>query len=134
MSTPDSAPKASDSPRSLSARAEERFFTLDHVGVVRHFEGVDLQRMVPVVKAMLHERVARFEDAIEELRGRVTYTNIATLQSDGDLTLWLKATLMEGVGVVVDAKLFHTTEQSAEADEQLSLFVGELQERILKVA
>lgn len=132
MSTPDSAPKARDSTRSLADRAEERFFTLDHVGVVRHFEGVDLQRVVPLVRAMLDERGAKFEDAIEELRGRVSYTSIGSLQSGDELTLWLKATLVEGVGVVVDAKLFHSTEQSAQADEQLSRFIGELQERILK--
>lgn len=132
MSTVDSTPKRSDRPGSLAAEAEERFFTLDHVGVVRHFEGVDLGHVASLVRAMLGERGARFEDATEELRGRAVYTNIATLQSDGGMILWLKATLFEGVGVVVDAKLFHSTEQSAEADELLSRLVGNLEERVLK--
>lgn len=121
-----------DTTSGLAARAEERFFTLDHVGVVRHFEGVEMPPVQSLVRTMLGERGAAFEDSLEELRGRVVYTNIATLQAGGELTLWLKATLFEGVGVVVDAKLFHSTEQSAEADELLSRFVGELQDRVLK--
>lgn len=120
---------ASDSPASLAARAEERFFTLDHVGVVRHVEGVGIQQVQSAVRAMLAERGAGFEDALEELRGRVVYTNIARLPAGG-LTLWLTATLVERVGVVVDAKLYHSTEESAVADEELSRLVGELEERV----
>lgn len=117
---------------SLAATAEERFFTLDHVGAVRHIEGADLRSVLPHVKAMLNEGGAKFEDAVEELRGMMVYTNIATFKPPKGLTLWVKATQFEGVGVVVDAKLFHTTDQSAEADEELSRFMAELEERVLR--
>ena len=116
----------------FAARAEERFFTLDHVGVVRHFEGVELQRVQSAVRTMLDKRGSGYEDALEERRGKMVYTNVASIRPEGGLTLWVSATLVEPVGVVVEAKLFHTTEQSAEADEQLSLFINELQERILE--
>ena len=132
MSTPGSARMASDTPGSLAARAEERFFTLDHVGVVRHFEGVEMRHVRSAVRSMLDERGSGYEDALEERRGRVVYTNVASIRPEGSLTMWLSATLVEPVGVVVDAKLFHSTEQSAEADEQLSLFVNELQKRVLE--
>ena len=121
-----------DETGSFAARAEERFFTLDHVGVVRHFEGVELQRVQSAVRSMLDKRGSGYEDALEERRGRMVYTNVASIRPEGGLTLWVSATLVEPVGVVVDAKLFHSTEQSAEADEQLSLFIDELQERILE--
>lgn len=123
MSTPDSAPKPVDRV-SLAARAEERFFTLDHVGVVRHFEGVDLEGIIPRVKAAIARNGGPVEDAVEELRGLPVYTAIAPLKNG--MTIWVKATHFAGVGVVVDAKLFHSTEQSAEADEMLSRFVDEL--------
>ncbi|MDG6911217.1 MAG: hypothetical protein JRN18_02590 [Nitrososphaerota archaeon] len=123
---------ASDETGSLAGRAEERFFTLDHVGVVRHFEGAELQRVQSAVRSMLDERGSGYEDALEERRGRKVYTNVASLRQEGGLTLWVSATLVEPVGVVVEAKLFHSTEQSAEADEQLSLFVNGLQERVIE--
>lgn len=123
MSTPDSAQNGPDSP-SLAARAEERFFALDHVGVVRHFEGVDLQAIVPRLKSMLGREGGPVEDAVEQVRGLPVYTAIAPLK-DG-MTAWFKVTHFEGVGVVVDAKLFHSTDQSAEADELLARFLGQL--------
>ena len=129
MSTQGSTPKPNDTAGSFAARAEERFFTLDHVGVVRHIEGVELQGVMPQVKSILAAHGGQTEDALEEIRGMPVYTAIATLRNG--LTVWVKATQVGGVGVVVDAKLFHSTEQSAQADEQLSLFIDELQERVL---
>ncbi|MDG6953516.1 MAG: hypothetical protein JRN33_00830 [Nitrososphaerota archaeon] len=122
----------SDAPGSLAEKAEERFFALDHVGVVRHFEGVEMRHVRSAVRSMLDESGSGYEDALEERRGRAVYTNVASIRSEGGLTLWLCATLVEPVGVVVDAKLFHSTEQSAEADEQLSLFVNRLQAKVLE--
>ncbi|MDG6898232.1 MAG: hypothetical protein JRN24_00695 [Nitrososphaerota archaeon] len=109
---------------SLAALAEERFFTLDHVGVVRHFEGVDLQAAMPRVKSTIARHGGPIEDAVEEVRGLPVYTAIAPLRNG--MTVWFKVTHFEGVGVVVDAKIFHATDQSAEADELLSRFVDEL--------
>jgi len=129
LSTPGSAPKPDDAAGSFSARAEERFFTLDHVGVVRHFEGVELQSVMPQVKSILAVHGGQTEDALEEIRGMAVYTAIAALRNG--LTVWVKATQVGGVGVVVDAKLFHSTDQSAEADELLTRLVDELQERVL---
>ena len=130
MSTQGSAPKPSDTAGSLAARAEERFFTLDHVGVVRHFEGMGLQSVLPQVKSILAAHSGKTEDALEEIRGMSVYTAISALENG--LTVWIKATEVGGVGVVVDAKLFHSTDQSAQADEQLSQFIDELQERLLE--
>lgn len=112
----------------FAARAEERFFTLDHVGVVRHFEGVDLQGVIPQVKSILAAQGGQVEDALEEIGGMAVYTAIAPF-GEG-LTAWLKATQVGEVGVVVDAKLFHSTDQSAQADERLTLLVDQLQRMI----
>ncbi len=125
---------ASDAPASLAARAEERFFTMDHVGVVRHIEGIGLEKVEAAVRAMLGGRGVGYQDAVEELRGRTVYTNVAELRPGGSFTLWVSVTLVSPVGVVVDAKLFHRTEESAEADEELSRFVEELQVRALENA
>lgn len=122
-------PKPSDATGSLAARAEERFFTLDHVGVVRHLEGMDLEGLVPCLKEVLSGRSPKSEESIEEVRGLKVYTNVSENLKGGNLTLWVKATQVEGVGVVVDAKLFHSTDESAEADEELSDLMNELQAR-----
>ncbi len=130
MSTAGSIPKPSDSARSLAARAEERFFTLDHVGVVRHFEGVDLNNVVSSLGEMVDAQGGKLERMTEDLRGRLVHTCIVELWRGESLTLWLTATQVEGVGVVVDAKIFHPTEQTAQADEELSRLMGELEGRI----
>ncbi|MDV3293837.1 MAG: hypothetical protein LYZ70_06165 [Nitrososphaerales archaeon] len=125
-----STPKSNDSTRSLAARAEERFFTLDHVGVVRHFEGVDLDRVVSSLGEMVGAQGRKVEQATEDLRGRLVHTCVVEPWQSEPLILWLTATQVEGVGVVVDAKIFHPTEQSAEADEELSRLMGDLERRI----
>ena len=127
MSTPDSMPRQNDSSVGLAARAEERFFTMDHVGVVRHFEGIGLDTLVPGLKEVLSRRQAKCEEGVEDVRGLKVYTNIAEGLGGSDMTLWVKATQVEKVGVVVDAKLFHSTADSALADEQLSVLVDELE-------
>ena len=124
MSTPDSTPKPADKV-SIAAQAEERFFTLDHVGVVRHLEGVDLQGIMPRVRSIVAAHGGPVEEAVEELRGLPVYTAIAPLGNK--MTVWFKVTHFAGVGVVVEAKLFHSTEDSAQADEQLSILMDELQ-------
>lgn len=128
MSTQGSTPKPSDTATGLAARAEERFFTLDHVGVVRHFEGMELKGVTPQLKSILAAHGGKTEDALEELRGLPVYTAISALSSG--MTIWVKATQVGGVGVVVDAKLFHSTDQSAEADELLTRLVDEIQEKM----
>lgn len=131
MSSPDSTQGPADSGgKTLWQRAQESFFIRDHVGVVRHYEGNDIKDLIAPIRDMLSSRGAKFEDEIGQIQGRVVYTNVATFQSGRALTLWLTATEIQGVGTVLDAKLFHETEQSAEADEQLSLLVEELQQRI----
>lgn len=131
MSTQGSEPKAS-SPGTLASRAEERFFTLDHVGVVRHIEGVGLDLVVSSLEPILGEGMARVERATEEIRGLMVHTCIAPDWPRPPFTLWLTAKQFEGVGVVVDAKIFHSTDSSAEADEELSRFMERLQEDVVK--
>jgi hypothetical protein len=131
LSTPSSAPKANDRGGTLASQAEERFFTLDHVGVVRHFEGVGLDRITLSVSATVDASKTKVEQATEEVGGRTVYTCIASDWPRRPLVLWLKATLFEGVGVLVDAKIFHPTESSAEADEALSSFMEKLGEGVV---
>lgn len=127
MYTRDSTPKASDSSRSFAALTAERFFALDHVGAVKHFEGLELERVVSLTRKILNLRRARFEDATEQIMGRSVYTNVASLQQEGPLTLWITARYVDDVGVILDAKIFHPTDRSAEADELLAHILEELQ-------
>jgi hypothetical protein len=126
LSKRDSEPRANNQ-KSLAKEAQSRFFALDHVGVVRHFDGVDLKRLVDTIRTILVSESAKFEDSQEQMYGTSVYTNIATLDSlNGSLTLWITGTDVQAVGSVFEAKLFHPTEQSAEADERLSSFVEKL--------
>ena len=129
MSMPSSTGSGTEGSKSLAATAEERFFTLDHVGVVRHVEGVDLTAVVPQVKRLLDRRGATFEDATEVVNGITVYTSIAHFAKSG-FTMWVKASEFEGVGILVDAKVFHDPEGGAAADEELSEFMAELEEGI----
>ncbi len=132
MSKPDSEP--ADSRRSLAREAQSRFFARDHVGVVRHFEGVGLERLINPIRSILDSRGAKFEDSEEQVLGRSVYTNIATFGSpNGPLTLWLTLTEVRSVGSVLDAKMFHQTEQSAEADEALAIMMDQVQQEVGKL-
>ena len=133
MSIPDSKAGATSGSKSFAARAEERFFTLDHVGTVRHFEGLDLNAIAPLAKRILLDHGAEFEDATETLNGITVYTSIASSFGGGKFTVWLKASQFEGVGVLMDVKIFHSTEQSAAADEELSGLMAELEERVARL-
>jgi len=130
LSTPSLTPDDNSGAKTFAETAEERFFTLDHVGVVRHIEGYDLQAVIPVVRQILQDRRAKFEDAIETVNGIAVYTNVASLSKIDEFTLWVKASQFEGVGVLLDVKVFHTTERSAKADEELSRLVAELEDRV----
>lgn len=120
-----------DSKRSLLREAQSHFFALDHVGVVRHFEGLDLATLVNKIRALLVSEGAKFEDSQEQVRETLVYTNVANLESlNSSLTLWITVTDVKGIGAVLDAKMFHPTEQSAEADERLSGLVDKLQKEL----
>ncbi len=117
--------------RSLAKEAQSRFFALDHVGVVRHFEGVDLHELENAIRKILVSEGAKFEDSEEQIKGTRVYTNVANFDSsNGSLDLWITGSEVQGVGSIFDAKMFHPTEQSAEADERLSNFVEKLQKEI----
>lgn len=133
MSIPNSKASANSKAKSLAERAEERFFTLDHVGTVRHIEGFDLNAITPLAKRILRDHGAEFEDATEKVKGITVYTNIASSFGDEGFTVWLKASQFEGVGVLLDVKIFHSTEYSAAADEELSRFTAELEERVAEL-
>jgi len=115
--------------KSLAERTAEELFAKDHVGAVRHLEGADLMSVISVIRGVMKSFCQDFRDAVEELRGRLVYTCVADSRS-GEMKVWVTATQVEGVGVVMDVKLFHQTEASAEADELLADMMGEIESRV----
>lgn len=125
LSRRNSEPEA-DSKDSLSKEAQSRFFAEDHVGVVRHFEGVDLDLFVRTVRGVLASEGVKFRESKERVDDILVYTNVGELDSNRALTFWITITEVRGVGSVLDAKVIHPTDYSAEADERLAAFVDKL--------
>jgi hypothetical protein len=131
LSTQDSGHKSVNNKISLAEKAKQLFSGLDHVAHVKHFEGVEIQEFITAVRTLLEKKNVKFVDDMERLRGKNIYTNIAELQPEGQMILWLTATPLEGVGILLDIRIIHTTELSAVADEQLTLLVEEIQSRLV---
>lgn len=135
MSTQPSPSRKANERQSFAAEVQARFSKgpTDHVGAVKHFEAVELSTLVTVIRDLVAARGLRYQDRVEEIRERLLYNGVAELPSSGDMNLWILSEERQGVGVLVEAKLFHPTERSAEADEYLAEFFRELEERLLKM-
>lgn len=132
MSTANS--KGIDEPQSFAAQVEAKFYggLLPYVGVVRHFEGAELSRVVEAARGLMTSKGLRYKDAVEEIKGRELYTNVAQIAKEGEMNLWIMAEKRTGVGVLIEARMFHLFEFSAEANEYLARFIEELEASMLQ--
>lgn len=124
-------PDVNQGNQSLSFRTEVRFLGKDHVGSVRHFEGISLTFLVEKTRQLLSSMGLEYEDEKEEANGKAVYTNVAQVKRErGTMFIWIKGLEVESVGVVLDVKVIHGTDESAVADELLSRIMESL-ERML---
>jgi hypothetical protein len=104
---------------SLSNKIEKMFAGKDHVGVVKHFEGADLDYFVNVTRNLMKEIGKKYEDSIEVKKQRVVYNNLCYLSDN--LYLWIKGTQTD-FGILLEMKIYHPTELSGLSDELLNKF------------
>lgn len=103
------------------ARAiEQTFAGRPHVGVVRHFEGLDLPAAAARMRNALERLGLRYQDAVEDAEGRRVFNALAPVPAGGGMELWVAAGERQGIGCQVEIRLFHSLEESAQADEYLA--------------
>jgi len=107
---------------SFASATEERLRGRPHVGVVMHFEGLDVPALASRLRGLLDENGLRREDALEEANGSPVYSAVAPVADGEGMELWMIATEKQGVGCKLELRLFHAIEESAQADEYLARF------------
>lgn len=106
------------------------FFAKPHVGLVKHVEGVGLEHVKEEVRRMLEDmQISRYKVIEAELDKRVDVVAHLTYKGSA-LKLWITLTERSDVGCVIEVKTYHEYEESAEADEYLSLLSKVIDERI----
>ncbi len=91
-----------------------------HVGVVTHFDGLDLAGATARLGRLLDGRGLGHDGTVE---GR-TWSFVTPVAED--MELWVIATERPDVGCKVELRLFHALDESARADEWLAGLSGEL--------
>jgi len=108
--------------------ARDNLSALDHVGSTLHFEGYDASGVAELVRGTLTRLgLTHREEALSKDEG-ITYTFLSSLKADRPLFLWVTINDSGGSITVVEARVVHTTEDSAFADEFLTEFISQLQE------
>jgi hypothetical protein len=106
--------------RTHAHRLKTRFGGRPHVGVVTHFDGLDVPAAVARIRAVAAALDLPLQGAVEEIEGRRVFSAAAPVRRAGGLEVWLVASEQPAVGCTVEARVFHPIEQSAEADEYLA--------------
>ena len=109
---------------SFSAELAARLRGRPHVGVVMHFEGVDVPALAARLRRALDDDGLAREDAIEDADGDPVFNAVAPVAAGEGMELWLCASGKQGVGSKLELRLFHALEDSAQADEYLARFSG----------
>jgi len=133
----DSVQQADDETKAMNfesfAKAVEfRFISSPHVGVVRHFEGLDLPGFVRTFARLMDDLGLRPERAVEDVKGKEVFNAVAKILVGEGMDLWIWAAEEQAVGVKVEMRLFHALEESAQADEHLAKFAQVLADRIVE--
>jgi hypothetical protein len=105
---------------SLSVKIEKMFAGKDHVGAVKHLDGIDINSFVNFVRNIMKEIGKKYEEAIEVKNQRNIYNNLCYLSEN--LYLWIKATQTD-IGLLLEIRIYHPTELSASSDELLNKFM-----------
>lgn len=111
---------------SYAAALEERFSGRPHVGVVTHFEGLELRGAVARVQGVLAGMGLRVVGAIESVQGRPTFSAAAPVPLGDRMELWIIACEQPDVGARLEVRVFHRLEESAVADEYLTTIAARL--------
>lgn len=114
------------SAESFARAIEQTFAGRPHVGAVTHFEGLDLPAVAARVRGALERLHLRYQDAVEDADGRRVYNALALVPAGGGMELWVAAGERQGVGCQIEVRLFHSLEESAQADEYLAELVSRL--------
>ncbi|MEM0117378.1 MAG: hypothetical protein QXV32_02925 [Conexivisphaerales archaeon] len=109
---------------SLAFKTEVAFLGKDHVGSVRHFEGLSLSYFIEATRKELSGLNLDYKEEKLALKGRNVYTSVA--EAGKGIYIWVKALELEA-GVVVEIRVVHGTEDSAQADELLSNLLGKIE-------
>jgi hypothetical protein len=105
---------------SLSTKIEKMLLGKDHVGRVKHFDGIEIEFFVNFVRNLMKEIGKKYEDGIEVKNQRKIYNNLCYLSNN--LFLWIRASQTE-IGVLTEVRIYHPTELSALSDELLNKFM-----------
>ena len=109
---------------SFAGGIEARMRGRPHVGVVVHFEGVDVPALAARLRGLLDEDGLHHEDAVEDVNGAPVFNAVAPVAAGDGMELWLSASEKQGVGCKLEMRVFHSLEDSARADEYLARFSG----------
>ncbi len=110
----------------FASALERRFSARPHVGVVTHFEGLDVPAVIARVHEVMRDAGLHPEGAVEQLGDRSVFNAVAAVPAGDGMELWLIANEQPGVGSKIEVRLFHAIEDSAQADEYLATFAGRL--------
>lgn len=114
-------------------KAKMVFFAKPHVGLVKHIEGITLDEAKERIRGVLEDlqtgEYKVIEEAGEEVDKRADV--IAYLvYKNSKLKLWITITERGDVGCVIEARVYHEMDESAEADEYLSLLSRIIDDRV----
>jgi hypothetical protein len=107
---------------SFASDVEARLRGQPHVGAVVHFEGIDVAGLATRLRHLLDDSGLGHEAAFEEANGAPMFNAVAAVAVGEGMRLWLCASEKPGVGCKLELRLFHTLEDSAQADEYLTRF------------
>jgi hypothetical protein len=107
---------------SFAGDIEARMRGRPHVGVVMHFEGVDVPALAARLREILADHGLHHEDAVEETNGAAVFNAAAPVPAGDGMELWLSASEKQDVGCKLEMRVFHSIEDSARADEYLARF------------
>jgi hypothetical protein len=107
---------------SFASTIEEWLRGRPHVGVVMHFEGLEVPALAARLQRLLDDQGLSHREALEEANGAPVFNAVASVAVGEGMELWIAASEKQGVGCKLELRLFHAIEESAEADEYLARF------------
>ena len=107
---------------SFASTIEEWLRGRPHVGVVMHFEGLEVPTLAARLQKLLDDQGLSHREALEEANGAPVFNAVASVAVGEGMELWIAASEKQGVGCKLELRLFHAIEESAEADEYLARF------------
>ena len=109
------------------------FFAKPHVGLVKHVEGMYVDEVKETIGRILEDTHVDGYKVIEEEGSEKRVDVVASLTHRGsELRLWITITERSDVGCVIEIKVYHRMEESAEADEYLALLSQMIDEKVAK--